>query len=96
MIIRIFTAQIHENLKDEFEEKLSSISIPFVEAHKGVIDIKVGRPLDSSTHEFLMISRWENLEDLKRGFGQTWQDPKIPEGMEQYIHTCEVKHFEEI
>ncbi len=96
MIIRIFKAIIQEALHEEFEMKFKEISVPMVEKYGGLLSLEIARPTKWNPNEFIMISRWGKEADLIQFAGQHWNEPHIPKGMEQYIDSCSVDHYQQI
>ncbi len=96
MIIRVFKATIPERLHKEFESKFISISVPHVLSFDGLISITIGRPSKWNPDEFVMVSVWENERAIRKMAGRNWNKGYIPAGMEKYILTCSVDHFDSI
>ncbi|MEZ4810050.1 MAG: antibiotic biosynthesis monooxygenase [Allomuricauda sp.] len=96
MIIRIFTATIPVELHDEFESKFKEISVPVVKNYQGLVSLEIGRPSPWNPNEFVMVSRWKTQQDLINFAGENWNQAHIPKGMEKYITSCTVSHFEAI
>ncbi|NAY91449.1 hypothetical protein GTQ34_05930 [Muricauda sp. JGD-17] len=96
MIIRIFTATIPSDLHNAFETKFKEISVPVVKNYNGLISLEIGRPSQWNPNEFVMVSRWKTEQDLINFAGEDWNKAHIPKGMEKYITTCTVSHFEQI
>jgi quinol monooxygenase YgiN len=91
-ITRIFRVRIAAARREEFEAKLSSISIPFVYA-KGSISVCVHKPARWTPDEYAMISQWEDEAALVAFAGEEWSRPKIPNGMENLVEDCWVHHY---
>ncbi len=96
MIIRIFTATVPRELHEEFEAKFQAISVPLVKNYQGLVSLEIGRPSQWNPGEYIMVSRWETVQDLINFAGENWNQEHIPPGMEKYISTCSVSHFEQI
>jgi len=94
MITRIFRVRIDPGLRDEFEQKFSSISIDAVQKQKGFISVEIGKPTKWSPDEYVMISRWSDEDALRMFVGEKWNYAHIPEGMEQYVKECWVHHYQ--
>ncbi|GMR07962.1 MAG: hypothetical protein BMS9Abin26_0967 [Gammaproteobacteria bacterium] len=94
MIIRIFRVRIDPALRDEFEAKFADISIRAVEAADGFISVEIGKPSVWAPDEYVMISRWQNEEALRKFAGDSWNQAHIPSGMEKFIMKCWVHHYE--
>ncbi len=96
MIIRIFKAIVPEELHNEFEVKFKQISVPEVKNFKGLMSLEIGKPTQWNPNEFVMVSQWKSVEDLILFAGSQWNDAHIPKGMEKYIASCSVSHYEQI
>ena len=93
MIIRIFKVRIDSNLRSEFEQKFQEISVPYVQAQKGLISFVVGKPTQWTPEDYLLITHWSSEEDLVTFAGKNWDQAVIPEGMEKFVVECWVDHF---
>lgn len=62
MMIRVFRGIEHDGKQKEFEKFFFENSIPLVKSQSGLISATVGKPMVSSTTEFLMITVWKDLE----------------------------------
>ncbi|MBO0320776.1 antibiotic biosynthesis monooxygenase [Muricauda sp. CAU 1633] len=96
MILRIFTATIPNALHKEFEAKFKEISVPVVKNYKGFVSLEIAGPSQWNPEEFVMVSRWENEESLIAFAGVEWNQAHIPQGMEKYITSCSVSHYNHI
>lgn len=94
MITRIFRVKVPRYLHAEFEAQFCATSIPYVEAHPGMVSVFVGRPTQWATEEYAMISTWEDEQALRIFAGENWQQAVIPPGMEKYVAECWVHHYE--
>lgn len=96
MIIRLFRVRVPQDLQEEFEQNFVSISVPYVQACSGLIDVKIGKLISSNSPEYLMISQWESIEAIALFADGDWQNAVIPDGMEKYVLECFVEHFEQL
>jgi heme-degrading monooxygenase HmoA len=96
MMLRIFTATIPLELHQEFKAKFLEISVPLVKNYKGLISLEIAEPTEWNPNEFVMVSRWETVDDLINFAGTHWNEAHIPQGMEQYIEHCSVQHYKNI
>ena len=94
MITRIFRVSVPARLHAEFEEKFLSVSVPYVQAAKGLVSVSVGRPTQWAPEEYVMISTWESVNSLCAFAGEHWNKAVIPAGMERYVTECWVHHYE--
>ena len=94
MITRIFRVQIKPHLRQEFEEKFATVSVQAVDSKEGFCDVAIGRPTRWDPDEYVMISRWENEQALVQFAGSDWHQAIIPAGMEKFVESCSVHHYE--
>jgi heme oxygenase (mycobilin-producing) len=93
-ITRIFRVQIVADLRQEFEEKFSSVSVHTVNEAPGSISTSIFKPTKWNPDEYVMISHWENEASLKAFAGEEWNHAVIPPGMEKFVVECWVHHYE--
>lgn len=93
-IVRVFRVVVPADQQSEFEEKFATISVGTVRKAEGSLECTIGRPTEWAPEEYVMISRWRDIESLIRFAGDTWNQAVIPHGMEQFITSCELHHYE--
>jgi len=93
-ITRVFRVRIDPDLRREFEEKFSSISVHAVDAAPGFISVAILKPSKWTPDEYAMISQWEDEAALIAFAGAQWNQPVIPPGMERFVVECSVHHFQ--
>lgn len=96
MITRVFRAIVPEKLHDAFETKFRTVSVPLVRGQPGFESVTIGRPTRWNPNEFVMVSVWRDEESIAGFVGPAWNEPHIPEGMEHFITSCTVDHYEVI
>jgi heme oxygenase (mycobilin-producing) len=94
VITRIFRVRVPAGLHAEFEERFLSVSVPHVEAAKGLLSVSVGRPTRWAPEEYVMISVWQSEAAVAAFAGENWNRAVIPDGMEKYVAECWVHHYE--
>lgn len=94
LITRIFRVRVAPVLHAEFEVKFLSVSLPFVQAAKGIVSVSVGRPTKWAPDEYVMISVWIDENALRAFAGENWNVAVIPGGMERFVSECWVHHYE--
>ena len=65
MILRIFRVRVRQGRAAEFKRMVQEQSIPWLERSDGMLGYFPGEPLDDSSHEFVMVTLWRNVEALK-------------------------------
>ena len=95
MIIRVFRAIPKTGMADELAALVKEISIPFVDGQPGLLARYTGKGVGATGAEIVMISVWENLDDMKRMTGENWESEAIPDArLAQRIEKCFVHHYE--
>lgn len=92
-ITRIFRVRIPPELRSEFEEKFSSVSVHAVDKAAGFLAVTILKPTEWAPNEYAMISQWENEAALKAFAGEEWNRAVIPPGMEKFVVECWVHHY---
>ena len=93
-ITRIFRVRIHPELKREFEEKFSSVSVRAVAEAQGFLAVSILKATKWSPNEYAMISVWESEGALQAFVGEDWNRAFIPKEMEKFVAECWVHHYE--
>lgn len=93
-ITRIFRVRIVPELRQEFEENFSSVSVHVVNEARGFLGVSIHKPTKWAPDEYAMISQWENEAALKAFAGEKWSQAVIPPGMEKFVVECWVHHYE--
>jgi len=92
-ITRVFCVEIDPSLRDEFEDKFSSISAGIVEEAHGCIRMAILKPSEWNPNRYAMISEWDNKSSLISFAGENWNVAVIPKDMEVYALEYSVEHF---
>lgn len=93
-ITRVFRVDIDADLSAEFEEKFAAVSVHVAESADGNISVTILRPTSWAPNEYAMISVWQDEDSLQSFAGEHWNQAVIPEGMEKFVKTCSVHHYE--
>jgi len=64
-----------------------------VKAQKGMVSVMLGKPLEPNDHDFLVITIWESLEDLKAFAGDTWNNPVLDPAEADLLMETFLDHF---
>lgn len=92
-IMRVFEVRAKSGKAKKLKEKLSDTSVSVVKGKPGNLGYFFGENLSSDPNDFVFISIWENLESIKSHFGENWQQSFLPEGYEEIIESCSIKHI---
>jgi len=93
-ITRVFRAEIYPESRDEFEAKFASISVHVAQDADGNTAVAILRPTVWAPNEYAMISEWRDEQSLCQFAGEKWNTAVIPGGMEKFIRSCSVHHYE--
>ena len=93
-ITRIFRVRSVPELREEFEEKFSSVSVHVVNEAAGFLSVSILKPTKWAPDEYAMISQWKNEAAIKSFAGEQWNQAVIPQGMEKFVVECWVHHYE--
>lgn len=69
MIVRLFRARVRAGKQAEFEALAKKLSIPLVKEQPGLVPFSSGRPIGSSTDEFVMVTVRRDLASAKAFVG---------------------------
>lgn len=93
-ITRVFRVRIDPTLREEFEQRFATISVHVAGSAEGNTGVVILRPTHWDPSEYAMISEWQDQESLRLFAGDNWNEPVIPEGMDEFIRDCSVHHYE--
>lgn len=96
MITRIYRVQINPALRAEFEPLFKTVAAASVTKFDGCKRVVIGGPTPLTPNEYAMISDWDTTASLTAFAGPDWSVAHIPQGMERFVETCWVHHFEHI
>lgn len=96
MIIRVFRATVHHGTQSEFERFFMNVAVPHVRKQAGLLSLSVGRPVESTPDEFVMIMNWKDLESVKSFAGADWEKAVILEEERHLIREISVHHYETV
>jgi heme-degrading monooxygenase HmoA len=94
MIIRVFRPTIHAGKESEFESFLRDTAIPLMSQQSGLVTQHVGKPIESSSSEFLYITVWEDVESIRAFAGERWQEAVITPDDEHLLKDTWIAHYE--
>ncbi len=93
MITRFYIVRIHPALREEFEALFQTVARASVADYPGCVQVTVGGPTPAAPNDYAMISVWDSEESLSEFAGSDWTVAHIPAGMEKFIDTCWLHHF---
>ena len=93
-IVRVFEVRTKPGRSDELLEKFATTSAQVVSGEPGNRGYFFGRCLEGDGSAVLFVSVWENLAAIKTRFGESWQESYMPDGYDDLIEECSVRHFD--
>lgn len=93
-IFRVFEVRAKPGNAAELKQKLSDTSVSVVSGKPGNLGYFFGENLSSDENDLVFISVWRDLESVKSLFGDDWQESFLPEGYDEMIDSCSIRHIE--
>ncbi len=93
-ILRVFEVRAKPGNAGLLIQKLSDTSVNVVKDKPGNLGYFFGANLSSDENDLVFISVWEDLESIKSLFGEKWEESFLPEGYDEIIESCSIKHIE--
>ena len=92
-ILRVFEVRAKSGKAELLKQKLSDTSVSVVKGEPGNLGYFFGSHISSEKPDLVFISVWKDLESIKRRFGKDWEKSFLPEGYEEIIESCSIKHI---
>ena len=93
-ILRIFEVRAKPGKAGLLAQKLSDTSVSVVEGQPGNMGHFFGNNLSGDENDLVFISAWRDIDVVKTHFGDNWRVSYLPEGYDELIESCSVKHIE--
>ena len=93
-ILRVFEVRAKTGKAEILKQKLSDTSVSVVKGKPGNLGYFFGENISSDGSDLVFISVWKDLESIKSNFGKEWEESFLPEGYEEIIESCSIKHIE--
>lgn len=93
-IVRLFEARPQPGCADILLEKFASTSADVVRGSPGNEGYFFGQGLAHDDGVVVFASMWTDLDSVKARFGEDWQRSFLPEGYEDLIDECSVRHID--
>lgn len=93
-ILRVFDVRAKAGKARLLKQKLSDTSVSVVKGKPGNLGYFFGENISSDGNDLVFISVWESLDSVKLHFGEEWEKSFLPEGYEELIESCSIKHIE--
>lgn len=95
MIIRVFRGVVQPGMQDDFERLIRDRAIPEFRAHPGLVTLQFGTPREQNPDEFLVVTVWRSLDDLRAFAGDGFLRAKVSKGERRFLRDAFVHHYEE-
>lgn len=93
-ILRIFEVRAKPGNAELLKQKLSDTSVSVVDGKPGNLGYFFGENISSDGNDLVFISVWKDLESIKSLFGKQWEESFLPEGYDEIIESCSIRHIE--
>ncbi len=93
-VMRLFEAQAKPGRADELMEKFAKVSVEVVRDEPGNQGYFFGRRVDDEVEVVVFASIWKDMKSVKDRFGSDWGISYLPEGYEDLIDDCWVRHYD--
>ena len=93
-VLRIFEVHTKEGCAETLLQNFATTSADVVHGRPGNQGYFFGRCVHVGENVVMFVSVWENLDAVKARFGDDWQVSYMPDGYEDLIDECFVRHFD--
>ena len=92
-ILRVFDVRAKAGKAETLKQKLSDTSVSVVNGEPGNQGYFFGEYVSSDGNDLVFISVWEDLDSIKARFGENWEKSYLPEGYDELIESCSLRHI---
>ncbi|MEM9104277.1 MAG: antibiotic biosynthesis monooxygenase [Pseudomonadota bacterium] len=93
-VLRVFEVKCRTGCSDQLLRSFASTSAKVVRNEPGTRGYFFGKCIQGGKDTLMFVSVWQDLDAVKARFGDDWQTSYLPEGYEDLIDTCSVRHFD--
>ena len=93
-ILRIFEVQTRPGCREKLLASFATTSADVVRNEPGNQGYFFGSLIEGNGEAVVFVSVWENLAAVKARFGKDWQVSFLPEGYEDMIVECSIRHLD--
>lgn len=93
MILRVYKVTVPEALHAEFEIKFKAVAATLLADYEGLLAVEIARPSQWKPLEFMMISRWDTVANIRKMAGDNWNEAHIPDHMRKYTLAHSLDHY---
>ena len=92
-ILRIFEVKTKPGCADDLLKNFQTTSADVVRGKPGNQGYFFGQCVQGDEDVVMFVSIWQDLQAVKARFGKDWQESYLPDGYENLIETCSIRHF---
>ena len=93
-ILRMFEVRTRPGCREKLLASFATTSAAVVRGEPGNQGYFFGHCVQGGENTVLFVSLWRDLDAVKARFGDDWQESYLPEGYEDLIETCSIRHLE--
>ncbi len=93
-VLRLFEVKVKPGRAAELLAKFATTSAQVVRGEPGNEGYFFGREIEIDGGTVLFASVWRDLDAVKARFGDQWRVSFLPEGYEELIENCSVRHVD--
>ena len=93
-ILRLFEVNAKDGCLELLLQKFATTSAAVVANRPGNVGYFFGKILQSSDDVVMFASVWDDIQAIQDRFGADWQSSFLPDGYDDLIETCSVRHFD--
>lgn len=93
-LLRVFEVRTKEGCAETLLKNFATTSAGVVQGKPGNQGYFFGRCVEGGENTVMFVSVWKDLDAVKARFGDDWQVSYMPEGYEDLIEDCFVRHFD--
>lgn len=93
-ILRMFEVRTKPGCTEKLLESFATTSAAVVRDEPGNRGYFFGKCVQGGENTVLFVSVWQSLDAVKNRFGDDWQSSYMPEGYEELIEECSIRHVD--
>lgn len=93
-VLRMFEVRTKDGCADQLLQNFATTSADVVQGHPGNRGYFFGRCIQGAENTVMFVSVWDSIDAVKARFGDDWQVSYMPEGYEDLIESCFIRHFD--
>jgi len=93
MIIRLFHAKVRQGKEAEFRKTFENLTVPGIQARKGMVAIYPGQPFGAGSNDFVLITIWKDQAAAQNHTQADWAKAIFPEEALPLLEECRVHNY---